>query len=296
MTQPEENIKIIHAAYPDMPINEVYAARNNAEIVTFARYFASRNEETYKQMRLLSGHFDDLSVELDGTKINPFFKAFLYKHDKNRYTLMDLALQAEDYKFAQECLTNVFPRQIFPKCFTSLMNLGPIQKNIRKTIFHQTSTSSHTTKNEIKKHAKQIKELDAFLSHVGELISIRDLWERIFRSKIPGYFHPEHKYTFTQTEEPQTMMDVCLSKNLPLTAIVLINETRETKKTPQSILALFSGKKTQELLKNNQQDPTIQQVVQHLEKVLPTNMYLATILHKPVYHHWQRNFEVNTKD
>lgn len=296
MTQPKENINIIHAAYPDMPINEVYAARNNAEIVAFAKYFAARNEETYKQMRLLSGHFDDLSVELDGTKINPFFKAILYKHDKTRYTLMDLALQAEDYNFARACLTNVFPRQIFPKCFTTLMNLGQIQKNIRKKIFHQVSASSHATKNEIKKHAKQIKELDAFLSRVGELISIRDLWERIFRSKISGYFHPEYKYTFTQTEEPQTMMDVCLSKNLPLTAIALINETRETKKTPQSILNLFNGEKTKELLKNHQQNSTVQQVIQHLETILPTNIYLTQILHKPAPYNWQRNFEVNTKD
>lgn len=294
MTQPEDNIKIIHAAYPDMPINEVYAARNNAEIVTFAKYFASRNNETYRQMRLLSGHFDDLSVELDGTKINPFFKASLYQYDKNRYTLMDLALQAEDYQFARECLTNVFPRQIFPKRFTSLMNLGQIQKNIRKKIFYHAPT--HETKEKIKKHAKQIKELDAFLSRVGELISTRDLWERVFRSKIPGYFYPEHKYVFTQTEEPQTMMDVCLSKNLPLTAIALINETLETKKTPQSILNLLNGEKTQELLKNNQKHPTIQQVVQHLEKILPTDLYLTQILRKPLPYNWQRNFEVNTKD
>ena len=54
---------IIHAAYPDLPICDVYSATKNKDIVQSAFKFALKNTYTHDKIKTFFSHFKDIRTD-----------------------------------------------------------------------------------------------------------------------------------------------------------------------------------------------------------------------------------------
>ena len=223
---------IIHAAYPDLPICDVYSATKNKDIVQSAFKFALKNTYTHDKIKTLCG-FNLLTadVNFDATKINPFYKIKPHSYDEENHTIIDVTVTAGDYTFANEILSCIQPNEVIPQKITSLMNPNVSAKKIRKEIFKDMSTLSSEQK---AKARIQKQNLDSFLTHLIRLTNAQQTFDTLFRDRLCGYFHLHHSQNFHK-QESQTILGVCLKNNLPMTAQAIIDELNNNQKLIDSI-------------------------------------------------------------
>lgn len=281
---------IIHAAYPDLPICEVYSAIKNNDIVKSAFKFALKNTYTHDKIRTLCG-FNLLTADanFEPSKINPFYKIKPHSYDEEYHTLIDINIMAKDYAFACEILSHIQPHEVLPKKITSFLNPTLTAKRIRKDLFKDLSTLT----SEKKAQARIEKQnLDSLLTHIIRLTSAQETFDALFRDKLCGYFHLDKPQKFRK-DTSQTILEICMQNDMPLTAGAVINELNENKKLIDSIRmpaiqTLFKNEQS-----NSHKNSCVRKVMEHLEKILPSDIYLKDVTQKKTPWQWQNDFQLS---
>ena len=285
---------IIHSAYPDLPVCDVFRAIKNQDIVQSAFKLALKNTYTHDKIRTLCG-FNLLTadVNFDASKINPFYKIKPHPTDDEYHTFIDINISAKDYAFASEVLSHIQPHEVLPHKITSVFNPRLSAKRIRKDIFQDITSVPFETK---EKERIQKQGLDSFLTQMIRLTSAQETFDSVFRDKISGYFHLHQPYRF-KGNESQTILEVCLKNNLPSTALAVINELNSNQKLIDSIRlpaiqTMFQNELSKSCTSSHKQS-CVKQVMNHLEKILPSDIYLKDVTQKKTPWHWQNDFQLS---
>lgn len=288
-------LNLIHEAFPDLTSREVIQLADNPEIQCAATELTLKNVLTYKIILGLSGYgiyglteiFDFIDDDW-ASQINPFYRAKMPpNYGVPSLTWCDACLNGHDYEEAVKGL-KPWENFILPFKMKTLFCAARHAASIKKDIF-----APPPARNAYNKEAliKRKPALDLFLAQMGKLFKTGFVWGEFFNfPEMKDLDSLSKTYEFQKGKEPQTIMDVCLTNNLPQTAVQLIDEVYESEKTPQAVTALLKGSITQNLFKENKRfdfkkrpKNTVTEVMDHLENLLPRDIYLSKVEGRYVY-------------
>ena len=287
MPKQSQMSQIIHAAFPDLSEKEIPAVSEDSTLCAQAIELALKNAWTHKIILGMNGFgFQDMLFAFEEndqdfcSKLNPFYKTALPKGDSSaRITYGDVCLQAHDYQIFVTAL-KPYENCILPFKTDTLFHMNAWAPVIRKDIFAVPKKTS-----EKKEFLKQKEGLDVFLSEMGKIFGTQNFWQELFSDRIEQIDSLEGEYAFHKnSENKQTIMDVCLENNLPNTAIQMIDEVYGKNKDYNAVVRLLKGAVTFNLFKENkrldftkQPKNGVTKVMDHLRDILPVHLYHSQV-------------------
>lgn len=250
-------IEIMQEAFPSLSWLEAKSALNDVKMCASAVNLLKNDNGThyrniytrYYINDFLFGHLNQAltgineEVAIDFSKINLFLETKPYS-DENRYTLPAVLLKQRVYGDLLTCLD-----------YMEKYSLGPDQI---KQIFLTTDTTFSFIRGDLlkkpafRKYDLQTKKeythnrmlMDKSLARIASHIGAKEVLSELFKDKLPADFQLNQSYCFKKGEDPCTILDFLIEKQLPLLAISLLKQTYAQTKDQQSLLDMAKGSYT----------------------------------------------------
>lgn len=305
MQPPIQDLKVIQEAFPHYTPADIWSALSHPEIVEQAKKIVQKNKYTFYCMEELAGfHISRIQDEnyqelkVDFNRINPFYKTTFYKKDPQTYSFANILLHHANFENAIRFIRHLSDNHHSATQIRQILDLPSVCKDIRHYIFASPKKAQLPI---IRKQETQQKIMfDSCLAEIVKQIGCQALIEDVFKDKISGFIHLDKPYPFESLKQPSlTITDFCLNHQMPQTVIAFLQQTLDQTHDVHALLPFLQGEQTRRHLLAAYQTrrnlhgkpPIAKSLVDYLESVLPTDLFIQTVLQKAPSHQWGNDFD-----
>lgn len=310
MQPPIQELKAIQEAFPHYTPADIWSAVSHPEIVRQAKKIVQKNKYTLYCMEELAGFHISRTLDnnyqelkIDFNRINPFYKTTFYKGHSQVYSFANILLRHADFANTIRFIRYLSDNHYSATQIRKILDLPFVCKDIRHNIF--SSPKKHQLPMLRKQETQQKIMFDCCLAEIVKQIGSQALIDDIFKDKISGFIRLDKPYPFESLKHPSlTITDFCLNHQMPQTVIAFLQQTLAQTHDVRTLLPFLQGEQTHRHLQAAYQyrrnpsskPPIAKPLVDYLESVLPTDLFIQAVLQKEPSHHWKNDFDNENVD